>query len=1701
MKRSGRKVIVAVLLVTMLSQVLYSAAAGIFGLQTQSYAYADDGEVREVEPGEDIYLGTEEEETQGEESYAAGSDDEAYDLIDADTGESYYASEDFDKEPDTGESNETGAEYQDNPSEGEGTTDKSGDTENTADTEYITESQTDDSVSENGAGTDVKEETERDSEKNRIYSFEGDGVKVTAEVTEPDAVPEDAVFRVTAVTDSSLAEAYLLAMDEADDSKTHTLNNTLLYDVGFFVTDAETGEETEFSPKEGSVKISIQFTQDQLAEIGVEDASKLKVTHLPLTDEAKEGKATTLDVRDADVSDINTEEVESEGRGDQLDISLDSLSILGFTEEASDSSGDVNLGRMLKSVKINEVDVTNGGTVKLLDDQEYDVEFAFQEGDETLQFGPVMYYELPDGLVPPLNEDGTASDEVRYFSINLSGDYGNVKLNDKAVEGNSWHVEEKAVGGPYYIVVDLNTNDENYDYLSNLPNAQLNIFLHITKKATSKTWEFVDSAYYSGSVVFEEIPGSLTASKKNTYNSENKTLTFTVKVNSTGKNKNIRLYDHIYPKTDYDKILKYQRDTLNVISNKRGPIVTNGEPATELRYFENPTDFSKTEELFSFVTDLENGEELIFTYDVLVDLPERTTTDYAGSNRFSLTDVSKCNDTNIRDLKIAKKIKDVTSRFTIAGNYKPTLNKSANVIKNRGRIDYTITLNGDGKYKIGGETIVDEIYGEIAPYASYDGEGIVVKVQGGETKTISWDDILRSDRKGWSYLLEEAVGSGKVVITYSVKLDTSASLPTGSLWNKVNAAGMEKRTESKFDYSLSKYVKENKGYKEGAGLWYHIEYNGDQVINSNGVVVEDELSGDLAPYAEYNTDEPITIDYNYGDNDEATAHATVSWDDVVWKDSSHKGWSLTLGDYGKDRVHISYYVKVNDLSGYVTDEAKAKIINTVKVKDKKVEKETDYDIPEENRIELTKTHSNPVKVNGTVQNEWTVQIKVPDTGLNSCVVTDKLPGKFVDNIYEVDEFVEGSLIVSAGGGDVYYENELGYSEDNNSRNYKDQLKLTFFYQDGEKKVPGFAPGTDRTVTIKYRTKLNEKVIDASATNTYFREHVNNVSVLVNSGMTFEAQDSVIFDKKEEGLETSFYKTALEEQSYVEYKDPKDNRIYPSFPYQITLENITDDEIIIEDRFNENLKLVERHYDSNKLATFKRRRTNGDFDYNSRLYVGHGIEVLASNPGYFKLKITGLQGMLMEDGKNRADDVFRLEYLLTVVDEAAMLRLRESAKSEFEGLMLENTAKWNDMEATAFRKYTDSELEKNVVKKLIDPKPTKDNKYTAKFEAVLNPEGNTYLDGNTRLDVYDKMVNMTLKTDTFKVTYFGGIEEDREAAGLEYDPDRGAWHFTVRDGVTATITYDTRIVRPSNGTIESDGTVKVDYSNEITFGGYKAVVDDSQHVERDSEGFAQSTTIRLIKSAEDNKDEKLAGAEFQLFRWTGQGIPSPATSSEGWTAVTEKTDDPTVWVPVIRETKAPNGEAEFFGRLQEDGWAFDVDKYYAIKEIKAPVGFELDSYYHPFIVQYNSVDPKVEGLTVIPWNTGGKLPVKDKRNEYTEFNLKKVDAVSSDKVLGGAEFTLKPFGQSRTLEQTKETATVDGIVTFTKVYPGRYTVTETKAPDGYSLMNPVSFEVMVNADNSVTSSDARVHFEKNGQGVYTAVITNEEAKGKLILKSR
>ena len=95
MRKSSKKVVVAVLLVTLLSQTLYSAAAGIFGLSAQSYAYADDEYTDTVEPAEAVDESTQDDsdrvqkapdESRGEEAAAPEDEliDESTEVVDED---------------------------------------------------------------------------------------------------------------------------------------------------------------------------------------------------------------------------------------------------------------------------------------------------------------------------------------------------------------------------------------------------------------------------------------------------------------------------------------------------------------------------------------------------------------------------------------------------------------------------------------------------------------------------------------------------------------------------------------------------------------------------------------------------------------------------------------------------------------------------------------------------------------------------------------------------------------------------------------------------------------------------------------------------------------------------------------------------------------------------------------------------------------------------------------------------------------------------------------------------------------------------------------------------------------------------------------------------------------------------------------------------------------------------------------------------------------------------------------------------------------------------------------------------------------------------------------------------------------------------------------------------------------------------------
>ena len=187
-----------------------------------------------------------------------------------------------------------------------------------------------------GAGSETEEteiETEAETEpetenveEKRVYTYEDDKVLVTATLEKADAVPDDAVLRVTPVTSDSNGynyDAYMDALnDKASDSssednvsdadeKAFTAENTLLYDIAFIVCDYDEdgkpidGTEREFEPEEGAVSVSITFRQDQLTnEINAESADKIMVGHLPLNEGVRGDSETTQDVTDISKDDI-----------------------------------------------------------------------------------------------------------------------------------------------------------------------------------------------------------------------------------------------------------------------------------------------------------------------------------------------------------------------------------------------------------------------------------------------------------------------------------------------------------------------------------------------------------------------------------------------------------------------------------------------------------------------------------------------------------------------------------------------------------------------------------------------------------------------------------------------------------------------------------------------------------------------------------------------------------------------------------------------------------------------------------------------------------------------------------------------------------------------------------------------------------------------------------------------------------------------------------------------------------------------------------------------------------------------------------------------------------------------------------------------------------------------------------------------------
>lgn len=143
-----------------------------------------------------------------------------------------------------------------------------------------------------------------------------------------------------------------------------------------------------------------------------------------------------------------------------------------------------------------------------------------------------------------------------------------------------------------------------------------------------------------------------------------------------------------------------------------------------------------------------------------------------------------------------------------------------------------------------------------------------------------------------------------------------------------------------------------------------------------------------------------------------------------------------------------------------------------------------------------------------------------------------------------------------------------------------------------------------------------------------------------------------------------------------------------------------------------------------------------------------------------------------------------------------------------------------------------------------------------------------------------------------------------------------------------------------------------------------------------------------------------------------------------------------------------GNPEIIKSTGKDGKALfadlDAGTYY-VKEIAAPNGYALSDEVHTFIIGNGE-----NGL----WD-----PEKKIENTLKEYSLTLVKKGDDENLLEGVEFTLSGNGITK-----KSASGQDGVVKFEGLPFGKYTIAETKAPQGYVPADSINVEVKGDGSN-------------------------------------
>jgi pilin isopeptide linkage protein len=418
-----------------------------------------------------------------------------------------------------------------------------------------------------------------------VFTYDDSSVSVTAELSDPAAVPAGAEFRVAELSPDFANGAYLDALNEsAGDEKTYTAENTALYDVGFFVVDAD-GVATEKDLTSGEVTLNFQFKDQKLADLGAENGEEVDLVHLPLKN--KDNYQTAQDATSISADDIAVDVLDDEHASASLDadgteqasVTLDNLSVVAAAVPSlmSESSKTYQMSDYLTSESYLKFTHEKMQNEEIYHKGNFPVTAAITGGDKVTlyldlafddSFKPTVddtfVYEIPtdDGYIDWIAGDATSStgniigsdkSTCGTYTITKNESTGKLTLTAKFTDSNFINGKNRSAYFSLSGTVDgdkINDGEEKqYDFLG-MGTATITFNkesdLELEKEQGMTAWDSDNVQDFINNLKRSSIDSQEGVTDQLPYievGSDGFYVYYALKITSTGKNTNIKFTD------------------------------------------------------------------------------------------------------------------------------------------------------------------------------------------------------------------------------------------------------------------------------------------------------------------------------------------------------------------------------------------------------------------------------------------------------------------------------------------------------------------------------------------------------------------------------------------------------------------------------------------------------------------------------------------------------------------------------------------------------------------------------------------------------------------------------------------------------------------------------------------------------------------------------------------------------------------------------------------------------------------------------------------------------------------------------------------------------------------------------------------------------------------------------------------------------